>query len=273
MDKKIKPAGSYSVSDFRETRAEIERLEKQATISLELEKKIWLKYGLKNDTKVLDLACGLGILSCEMAKIAENGFVVGVDISEELLEKARYFKELKNIKNIRFQAGDIYDKNMVAEKFDWIYARFLFQHLYEPNKALSNIHSFLNPGGKICIVDVDDRWLTFSPDSDIYISFTEKAAEGQKQNGGDRFVGHKLGQYLHNAGFGEIRTDIIPLTTADLGAKTFLDLTTGFKSEQIVIEQKEEAKKELEKIYDNLKAPFNWGAIGIFIATGIKKPA
>jgi len=263
-------AGTYDFGKFEENSKELERLIRQASIALDLERKLWPECGLKDGMNVIDLGCGPGITSTAMAEMVPNGNVTGVDISEELIAVANQQKDKKKVENLKFQTDNIYDLGVPENTYDFAYSRFLFQHLEHPLKALENVLRILKPGGIYCIADVDDAWLTVYPDLSDFNSFTQSAAIHQKNNGGDRFVGRKFTTYFYQVGFGNIKQFVVPITSHDIGMKNFLDITTGFKMEQIGPEQASESKKKLEKIYSLVDQPGAWGAVGVFVVMGVK---
>ncbi len=263
----VEDAGSYAFGNFSENQAELERLQRQATVAIKLESGYWKKFGLKPGMKVLDLASGPGLVTCALAEFVTPGTVVGVDISPELIQIAELHRREHNIKNVKFQPGNIYEKNSIPGSYDWVYVRFLFQHLKKPQVAAGTIFSCLKPGGMVCILDVDDKFLAFFPGSDEFDSFTQMAAQGQTARGGDRYVGRKLGMYLEKSGFIDIKTEIIPVTSNMIGVRNFLDLTTGFKKEQFDKRGRAEAEKKLSGIYQAGSASYAWGGVGVFAVT------
>ncbi|MBU7587377.1 MAG: methyltransferase domain-containing protein [Nostoc sp. TH1S01] len=261
--------GSYSLNVFQEKEQELQRLKTQANVFLEQEKKIWIQSGLNSNMEVLDVACGCGISSSELSKLAFAGGVTGVDINPELLEIAKFNQKLEKINNLRFQEGNIYDLNFLGQEiFDFVYARFIFQHLFEPMKALNNIYNVLQPGGIICLLDIDDAWFTLYPEPSNLTSFCQMSAVVQKEKGGDRYVGRKLNTYLKNAGFIDVQTSIYTLSTDNISMKDFLDLSVRFRSEFMPLSSREAIDKELQEIYSLTTIPNAWGVVGIFITTG-----
>ena len=63
---------------------------------------------LKEDTRVLDLACGTGHLAIEIARRAAKGKVVGVDLSPLMISKGREDAKKANVKNIDFVQRNIH---------------------------------------------------------------------------------------------------------------------------------------------------------------------
>jgi len=263
-------AGSYDFGAFSGNEAELERLKRQAAIGLDLERAIWKRLGLGAGMEVLDLACGPGIVSCELARLVAPGRVLGVDLSEALLDGARAYQRAEGVENVSFRQADVYALDLPEGAFDFVYARFLFQHLAEPPRALEQIRRVLKPGGILCAVDVDDEWLAVYPKLEAFAAFTAAAAAGQASRGGDRHVGHKLAGYFQDAGFSDARVGVEVVTSFQIGFRNFLDLTTHFKLEQVPEEGREQAARELEEVYSLLENPQAWGAVGIFAATARK---
>ena len=263
-------AGTYAFGGFDENSKELKRLSHQASIALDLERKLWIDCGLQDGMKVMDLGCGPGITSRAIAEMIPNGDVLGVDISEQLISVAHSNNSKNPVNNLSFGTGNIYDLKTPDNTFDFAYSRFLFQHLENPIFALKNVLRILKPGGIYCIADVDDGWLMVYPDLPEFKFFTSTAAGDQSKNGGDRFVGRKFTSYFQQAGFSDVNQFIAPISSYDIGMKNFLDITTGFKMEQIADDKKQKSKKELEKIYDLVDQPGAWGAVGVFVGKGVK---
>ncbi len=260
--------GSYDFEGFGENQKELQRLRLQARAAMDLEKKMLDEAGLRSGMDVLDLACGPGIITTCLAEMAAPGRVVGIDLSEQLLREAERHAEQAGISNIEFLQDDVYRLNLPESSFDFVYSRFLFQHLEDPSLALGNVYRILRPGGTVCLLDVDDTWLTLYPEPAGFSSFTAAAAAGQAASGGDRFVGRKLGRYLQQAGFGAVHVRVETVTSRLLGMRTFLDITTGFKREQIPSEQRRKAQADLESIYSLQENPHAWGFVAVFCASG-----
>ena len=115
---------------------EFERLYHQASVMLDTERELWPTLGIVPGKKVLDLGCGSGIITYELAKQVYPTEVTGVDISKTLLETGQrlFSNERENNLNrqITFCEGSAYNIPFAANTFDLVYARLLFQHLSEP---------------------------------------------------------------------------------------------------------------------------------------------
>lgn len=267
----LKDAGSYKFGQFEKNEEELDRLKLQATLALDLEKEVWHSAGLRPGMKVLDLACGPGFTACELAKAVGNGEVTGVDINQKLIATAHQAKDSEGIKNVSFQLGNIYDLDLPENSFDFVYARFVFQHLEKPDAALSNIWKVLKPGGVLCVLDIEDNWTSFSPESDAFVKFIRKSGAGQKRKGGNRLIGSQLPGLLRRADYQNVTTRIHSLTTEDLGVRYFMGVAVLFRVEALTRLQKLCALPQLLKIKKAAEDPGAWGAVGIFMTSGTKQ--
>jgi ubiquinone/menaquinone biosynthesis C-methylase UbiE len=266
----LSDAGSYQFGKFQKNAEELARLKLQATIAIDAEREIWKHAGLKPGMNVLDLACGPGFTACELAKEVADGAVTGVDINEELIFIAHQAKISEKAENVSFRTGNLYDLALPENAFDFVYARFVFQHLEKPDVALSNIRKVLKPGGILCVLDIDDNWTSFSPESEAFVRFIRKAGAGQKRKGGNRLIGSQLFGLLNKAGFKNISTLIRPITTDEIGVRMFLGVAVLFRLEMLSKLQKLFALPQLKKIKSAAEMPNAWGALGVFACTGTK---
>ncbi|MBT3255471.1 MAG: methyltransferase domain-containing protein [Deltaproteobacteria bacterium] len=268
---KQKTTGSYDFGTLKDNQTEMDRLAHQAHMAGFMDQTIWQLTGLQDGMEVMDLACGSGQVTRQMAEVCPTARILGVDASEDLLAEAARLQEASPFPNLTFCKGDVYDLSVLAqERFDYVYVRLLFQHMSQPRKALTSIRKSLKPGGILCVVDVDDDWLMLEPEPMSLRAFNLAAANGQANKGGDRHVGRHLPGYMHDVGFEQVRLDLMPLSSFHIGLKNFLDITTRFKLEQIPEEQQEQGRRQLEEIYAVLEEPFAWGMVGAFASSGRK---
>ena len=271
MTELFEKAGSYNFNDIGKGGEELKRLQLQASTSIDLEISMLKNKGLKKGDKILDLACGPGVITTQLAKNDNTASITGMDLNQELLEFARSEAKRNNINSINFIHGDVYEPPLKDSQFDFIYARLLFQHLKKPKKALNAIYRLLKPGGRICIFDVDDDWLSIHPEPDGFKAFTETVGEIQRKKGGNRKIGRQLGSLIESSGYENVAVDVETISSRDIGMKAFLDITVGFKSRMLSGVDFAESKKTLNDIENLITNPRAWAFVGVFIATGIRE--
>ena len=95
---------------------------------------------------ILDLGCGTGKLTVELAGLACRGSVVGLDPSREMLDKAQEISAA--IKNVRFVPAPVQSMNFTNE-FDLVFSNSTFQWVREQEDSMGRIYRSLKRGGRI----------------------------------------------------------------------------------------------------------------------------
>lgn len=107
--------------------------------------------------KILDIGCGTGNYSIRLAELGYE--VVGIDISDEMLDIARGKAKEKNL-NIKFYNMDIYDLKFDDGEFDGAFSMAAFEFVEDTERALSEIFRVVKIGGQILIgtINKDSSW-------------------------------------------------------------------------------------------------------------------
>lgn len=116
-------------------------------------------FPLEADDKVLDLGCGTGSMTVEIAAKVPRGFVIGLDISETMLNFAR---EHYQASNIIYMEGDARGLPF-AEQFDKIIAFLSLNWVSEQEKALHSLHKALKTHGKAIITHPGEQPSNLGP--------------------------------------------------------------------------------------------------------------
>jgi SAM-dependent methyltransferase len=95
---------------------------------------------------VLDVACGTGVVAITAARIGAH--VRGVDLTPELLERARENARLANVE-IDFKEGDAEELPFGDAEFDVVLSQFGHMFAPRPNVAIAEMLRVLKPGGTI----------------------------------------------------------------------------------------------------------------------------
>ncbi|MGN7612072.1 methyltransferase domain-containing protein [Magnetococcales bacterium HHB-1] len=262
--------GSYRLGEFQESEEELTRLKAQARLALALEEKVLRQAGLTQGMRALDVGCGPGITSCLMAKVVgDGGHVTGVDFDPRMIQNANQEAEKQRLDNISFEEGSIYNLTLEKKQADFVYSRFVFQHLDQPEQALQQLMKVVKPGGVVCLIDVDDDWLTFYPEPEGFKKLMRATQAVQREAGGDRFVGRKLGPYLAQAGFSQVRVIPVTFTSGDIGMDALVGLNIDPRIEYVEASQEEEAKQWIQSVQALIKQPEAWGYATYFMAVGV----
>jgi len=98
---------------------------------------------------VLDVGCGPGTITLEVAAELTSGTLIGVDSEESSIDKARALASDLGVGNVSFQVGDAYQLPFDTDTFDLTYSRVLIDWLREPVKALQEQKRVTKPGGRV----------------------------------------------------------------------------------------------------------------------------
>jgi ubiquinone/menaquinone biosynthesis C-methylase UbiE len=105
----------------------------------------------KKDT-ILDVACGSGLISCELSKVANH--ITGIDITPTMIQQANLLKQEKNLKNIKYEIGDVAQLPYADESFSLVVTRYSFHHLVDPSSVLNEMKRVCVQKGRIVVIDV-----------------------------------------------------------------------------------------------------------------------
>ena len=110
---------------------------------------------LKEGDIVLDLGSGVGIDSILAAKkVGNSGKVIGVDMTEEMVVKAKENAAKQGITNVEFLVGDIENLPLKDNSVDTIITNCVINLTPDKVKTFSEAHRVLKPGGKIYLSDI-----------------------------------------------------------------------------------------------------------------------
>jgi ubiquinone/menaquinone biosynthesis C-methylase UbiE len=112
---------------------------------------------------VVDIGCGPGFLCEQMAEIVgSKGRVLGIDVSDDLLALARNRNKREWL---TYQPGDAKALKVSDSSFDVAVSAQVLEYVNDPDRALSEMHRVLKPGGRAVIMNTDwDRVAWYATD-------------------------------------------------------------------------------------------------------------
>lgn len=196
-----KIGGSFDFSTSEETHKQIQELER--IISFEKDNIYFALSQASMKGNILDLGCGPGSTTEIIAKFDACRLVVGIDREPLFIE---YASQKNSSYKIEYIVGDCYNIPAEENTFDCCYARYLFQHLKYPLRALSEIKRVVKPHGVIGIHDFDYDLLITNPEIPELKKLKRINAQLKTFQGGDAYVGRKLESYFKRAGISNVST-------------------------------------------------------------------
>ena len=112
---------------------------------------------IRQGDKIIDVACGTGLVSFRaLDVVGENGFVLGTDISDKMIEIANEAAKQINKTNIKFERMDAEELKISDDEFDAALCALGLMYVPDPINALKEMNRVLKPGGR-CAVAVWGR--------------------------------------------------------------------------------------------------------------------
>ena len=152
---------------------------------------------------VLDVGCGPGTLTAEIARHVDPGPVVGMDANPEMIRAAEEAHPPGSIPNLVFYRGDIRESGWDGE-FDLISAARMLQWVPDPDAALRRMARAVTPGGLVVALDLDHTRTEWSHPPRAWARFTEAFLGWRAAGGLDNAIARHLPALSEAAGLIEM---------------------------------------------------------------------
>lgn len=164
---------------------------------------------LRPGMSLLDIGCGPGTLTVDLARHVAPGRVVGVDTVPEVLEGARARAAEAGV-HVEFVEGDAYALDMPDHSVDVVHAHQVLQHLTDPVAALREMRRVARPGGIVAVRESDYGAFTWFPASTGLDDWLHLYREVTAANRAECDAGRHLLSWFERAGY----TDVTPGASA-----------------------------------------------------------
>ena len=185
---------------------EIERLALQHRVWRPRALDAWRRAGFTVGQTLLDVGCGPGYASIDLAEIVgPSGRVVAIDRSRRFLDALEAARERLDLPQIESHELDLDESSLPAVKADGAWARWVFAFVKRPRELLERIGRALRPGSTLVLHEYFDysTW-RFAPSSPVMEEFVVTVMKGWRASGGEPDIGLDLPRWLEELGF-EVR--------------------------------------------------------------------
>src|SRR5436190_13533167 len=151
---------------------------------------------IRKGERIVDFGCGLGQLSLDMARAAAAR-LVGIERSAEQLARAERHELLD------LRRGDVLDPPLRPEEwetFDFAHARFVLEHVRDPERVVRHMVRAARPGGRLVLQDDDHDVFRCWPEPGGFHALWRAFQRTYDRLGCDPFIGRRLVSLLHEAG-------------------------------------------------------------------------
>src|SRR5947209_17824723 len=119
---------------------------------------------LEPGMSVLDVGCGPGTITVDLAARIAPGQVTAVELTPDALDLARTEARQRGQSNIEFVTSDVHALVFADDTFDVVHAHQLLQHVADPVQALREMRRVRKPGGVVAVRDAGYAGFTWFPE-------------------------------------------------------------------------------------------------------------
>jgi SAM-dependent methyltransferase len=174
----------------------------------------YLLPALRPGLDLLDVGCGPGTITADLARRVAPGRTLGIDRSADVLEKARTHAAQQGVA-LELRPGDVYALDLPDASVDVVHAHQVLQHLTDPVRALREMRRVLKPGGVLAARDGDYACFSWAPADARLTRWLEVYRAVARQNGGEPDAGRYLRGWALAAGFRTVTASSSTWTYAD----------------------------------------------------------
>lgn len=157
---------------------------------------------LRPDMRILDIGCGPGTITVDLAQYVPNGQVTGLEFVGEVLTQARSLAAEQGVNNVNFVTGDANALEYQDNVFDVVICHQVLQHVRDPVGILSEMRRVAKVGGIVAARESDYAGFVFYPEMEggmetwrsLYLAVA-------RANGGEPNAGRMLHAWAKKAGF------------------------------------------------------------------------
>lgn len=170
---------------------------------------------LRPGQSLLDIGCGPGTITADLADLVAPGQVVGLDAADDVITQATAYAAERRVPNIRFEVGDLFHLPYGDGAFDVIHVHQVLQHLVDPTAALVELRRVLAPDGVLAARDGDYGAFRWAPADPLLDRWLALYLDVTTRNGHDACIGPELLRLAHQAGFTDVTVSSSNWTYAD----------------------------------------------------------
>ncbi len=170
---------------------------------------------LRPGQDLLDVGCGPGTITVDLAALVAPGRVVGIDRSADVVDDADALAHMREASNLTVSTGDVYTLELDGAAFDVVHAHQVLQHLSDPVAALREMRRTLRPGGLVAVRDADYGAFVWSPEDPLLTRWVELYHQVTARNRAEADAGRHLPGWVRAAGFEDLVVTTSTWTFAD----------------------------------------------------------
>lgn len=157
---------------------------------------------IKPHFRILDVGCGPGTVTADLAELVPLGTVIGIDMLAAVLVQARAHAQERNLDNIEFQQVDANSLPFDDDSFDVVFCHQVLQHVKDPVHLLKEMKRVAKRGtGLVAAREADYKSFAWYPELPALATWGDLYQKLATANGGESNAGRYLRKWARAAGF------------------------------------------------------------------------
>ena len=186
-------------------REEQERLVRQAEELAADSSRLFDEIGVGEGWRAVEVGCGpLGCLELLSKRVGPRGHVVGIERSDEEVERARAIARERGLVNVEVRCCDARETGLAPGSFDLATARLVLVNVPRPEEIVREMVRLVRPGGVVALHEADSSGNRLDPPLAAFSRLLEMLARYAAQNGIDRDIAPRVPRLLREAGVGDL---------------------------------------------------------------------
>ncbi len=181
---------------------ELRRLATQHEVWSRSAHRLWDRAGFGAGDAILDLGCGPGYTTIDLARrVGRRGRVVGIDSSRRFVGHLEAQAQAAGAHWVESRHGDVHEVDLEPGAYDGAYARWLLCFVRDPLAVVKRVADTLAPGGSFAVTDYFDYdAFTLAPRTPVMRRVVQAVQESWRRSGGDLDVQGSTPRYMIEAG-------------------------------------------------------------------------
>lgn len=160
---------------------------------------------LRPGLSLLDVGCGPGTITADLAERVAPGRVIALEHTGEALDLTRAEIRRRGLDNVDLVVGDVHDLDLGDDSVDVVHAHQVLQHVGDPVLALREMRRVCRPGGIVAARDSDYAAFTWWPRSPVLEEWLDLYSRVARANGGEPDAGRRLHSWAREAGLADVQ--------------------------------------------------------------------
>lgn len=163
---------------------------------------------LRPGQALLDVGCGPGTITADLAERVGPGPVTAIDAAAGILDEARALAAERGITTIVFEQTDALHLPYPDDSFDVVHAHQVLQHVPDPVGVLRELRRVCRPDGVVAARDGDYGGFLWTPTDLVLDRWQALYRAVARANGGEPDAGRNLATWARQAGFRHVQASV-----------------------------------------------------------------